>query len=281
MFVSMKDMLLKAQNEKYAVPNFCIWNTEMLQGVMDAAEEAQSPIILSFGSGFLDNTDIDHFIKMMISMADKATVPACIHWDHGRNFEIVSHAVDIGYTSIMIDASAYDFETNIKLTKEVVDKFHPLGIPVEAELGHVGAETIYEEAIAAYGYTDPSQAAEFCERTGIDCLATAIGNQHGVYTSKPKINYDVLKAVRAAVDIPLVLHGASGICDEDIRKCIDIGITKINIHTELGQAAMIAIDANQERKLPYLKLQQEVRKEVAKRAMEKIKLFGCYGKARG
>jgi ketose-bisphosphate aldolase len=278
MLANMKYLLIEAQKGHYAVPHFNVWNVEMLQGVMDAVEEAKSPVIISFGSGFLGNTEFDHYSKMMVSMAKASAMPVAIHWDHGRNMDVVTHAWECGMNALMIDNSSQEFETNIKLTKEVVDKFHPMGIPIEAELGHVGAETIYEEALANYGYTDPSQAAEFVERTRIDFLAIAIGNQHGVYSSEPQINLEILEKVRATVSIPLVLHGASGISDEDVKKCIDRGITKINIHTELCQAAMIAVVANQNES--FLKLQQEVRKAVAKRAMEKIKLFGSYGKAK-
>ena len=138
----------------------------------------------------------------------------------------------------------YLLKRNIQEIKTAVDYFHPLGIPVEAELGHVGNETIYEEALSEYKYTDPAQAAEFVQRTGCDSLAVAIGNVHGVYSSEPKLDFDVIKACRDAVDVPLVLHGASGIGDEDIRKCISLGIAKINIHTELCQAAMEAISKN-------------------------------------
>jgi ketose-bisphosphate aldolase len=277
MLANMKYLLIAAQKGHYAVPHFNVWNVEMLQGVMDAIEEAQSPVIISFGSGFLGNTEFDHYSQMMVSMAKASAMPVAIHWDHGRNMDVVTHAWECGMNALMIDNSSQNFETNIKLTKEVVDKFHIMGIPIEAELGHVGAETVYEEALANYGYTDPAQAAEFVERTGIDFLAIAIGNQHGVYSSEPQLNLEILEKVRATVSIPLVLHGASGISDEDVKKCIDRGITKINIHTELCQAAMIAVVANQNE--PFLKLQQEVRKAVAKRAMEKIKLFGSYGKA--
>lgn len=279
MLVSTRDMLIKAQREKYAVANFCIWNVEMLAGVMEASEELKSPVILSFGSGFLMNTDINHFIHMMRSYAISTKLPASIHWDHGRSFDIVSHAIDIGYNSLMIDGSAYNLEENIRVTKEVVDKFKPLGIPIEAELGHVGAETDYEEALASYGYTNPDEAAEFVERTNIDFLAIAIGNQHGTYSAEPKINFEILEKVNKAVEIPLVLHGASGISDADIRKAISLGITKINIHTELCDAAMIAINSNYEKKQSYLALNQEVRSEIKKRAMEKIKLFGSEGRA--
>lgn len=280
MLVSTKDMLVKAQKEHYAVANFCIWNVEMLSGVMKACENLQSPVILSFGSGFLVNTDINHFIHMMRSYATQTALPCSIHWDHGRSYEIVSHAIDIGYNSLMIDGSAYPFEENIRRTKEVVDRFHPMCIPVEGELGHVGAETNYEEALANYQYTDPSQAAEFVERTGLDSLAIAIGNQHGHYTAPPKINFEILAKVRDAVSIPLVLHGASGIGDEDIRHAIDLGITKINIHTELCEAAMDAIHAcpPDER---YQGLNIRVRDAVQARAEEKIRLFGSNGKAQG
>ncbi len=280
MLVSTKDMLVKAQKEHYAVANFCIWNVEMLSGVMKACENLQSPVILSFGSGFLVNTDINHFIHMMRSYATQTALPCSIHWDHGRSYEIVSHAIDIGYNSLMIDGSAYPFEENIRRTKEVVDRFHPTCIPVEGELGHVGAETNYEEALANYQYTDPSQAAEFVERTGLDSLAIAIGNQHGHYTAPPKINFEILAKVRDAVSIPLVLHGASGIGDEDIRHAIDLGITKINIHTELCEAAMDAIHAcpPDER---YQGLNIKVRDAVQARAEEKIRLFGSNGKAQG
>ena len=252
----------------------------MLSGVMKACENLQSPVILSFGSGFLVNTDINHFVHMMRSYATQTALPCSIHWDHGRSYEIVSHAIDIGYNSLMIDGSAYPFEENIRRTKEVVDRFHPLCIPVEGELGHVGAETNYEEALAHYQYTDPSQAAEFVERTGLDSLAIAIGNQHGVYTAPPKINFEILAKVRESVSIPLVLHGASGIGDEDIRHAIDLGITKINIHTELCEAAMNAIHAcpPDER---YQGLNIKVRDAVQARAEEKIRLFGSNGKAQG
>ena len=280
MLVSTKDMLVKAQRDHYAVANFCIWNVEMLSGVMNACEKLQSPVILSFGSGFLVNTDINHFVHMMRSYATQTSLPCSIHWDHGRSFEIVSHAIDIGYNSLMIDGSAYPFEENIRRTKEVVDKFHPMCIPIEAELGHVGAETNYEEALAHYMHTDPGQAAEFVSRTGIDSLAIAIGNQHGAYTAPPQINFEILEQVRASISIPLVLHGASGIGDDDIRHAIGLGITKINIHTELCEAAMDAIcSCPPDEK--YQGLNIKVRDAVQVRAENKILLFGSNGKAQG
>ena len=267
----------KAQEGHFAIPHFNVWNAEMLMGVMDAAEESKAPIIISFGTGFVGNTSFEDFSHMMVSMVRKASVPVITHWDHGRSMEIVQNAYNHGMNSVMRDASAFDFEENIRLTKEVVDYFHPRGIPVEAELGHVGNETIYEEALASYRYTDPGQAAEFVERTGCDSLAVAIGNQHGVYTSEPQLNFEVVERVRAAVSVPLVLHGASGIGDADIRTAISLGIAKINIHTELCQAAMAAIRDRVDQ--PFLAVERAVRDAVKQRALEKIVLFGTDGKA--
>lgn len=261
----------------YAIPHFNVWNAEMLMGVIDAAEELRAPIIISFGTGFVGNTSFEDFCWMMVSMAKKASVPVITHWDHGRSLEIVQNAYKHGMNSVMRDSSASPLEENIRLTKEVVDYFHPLGVPVEAELGHVGNETVYEEALATYQYTDPSQAAEFVERTGCDSLAVAIGNQHGVYTSEPKLNFEVVEKVRAAVKVPLVLHGASGIGDDDIRTAIRLGIAKINIHTELCQAAMDAVRGNAD--ASFLELERAVRAAVKRRAAEKIVLFGADGRA--
>ena len=277
MLASIKYWENKAREGHYAIPHFNVWNAEMLMGVMDAAEESKAPVIISFGTGFVGNTSFEDFSQMMVSMAKKASVPVITHWDHGRSMEIVVNAYEHGMNSIMRDASAYDLETNIKLTKEVVDYFHMRGVPVEAELGHVGNETVYEETLANYKYTDPSQAAEFVERTGCDSLAVAIGNQHGVYTSEPQLNFEVVEKVNAAVTVPLVLHGASGIGDDDIRTAISLGITKINIHTELCQAAMTAV--NKKTDVPFLELERAVREAVKIRALEKIKLFGTDGKA--
>nr|WP_319489308.1 ketose-bisphosphate aldolase [uncultured Caproiciproducens sp.] len=267
----------QAKKGGYAIPHFNVWNAEMLMGVMDAAEESRAPVIISFGTGFVGNTSFEDFSNMMVSMAKKATVPVITHWDHGRSMEIVQNAYNHGMNSVMRDASAYDLQENIRLTKEVVDYFHPRGIPVEAELGHVGNETVYEETLASYQYTDPNQAAEFVEATGCDSLAVAIGNQHGVYTSEPQLNFEVVEKVSKVVSVPLVLHGASGIGDADIKTAISLGITKINIHTELCLAAMDAVAANPN--VPFLKLEREVREAVKQRAVEKIKLFGTDGKA--
>lgn len=265
-----------AQKNGFAIPHFNVWNAEMLMGVIEAAEETKAPIIISFGTGFIGNTIFEEFAPMMVSMAKNASVPVITHWDHGRSLEIVQNAYNHGMNSVMRDASAEPFEENIRLTKEVVDYFHPLGIPVEAELGHVGNETVYEEALSAYQYTDPNQAAEFVQRTGCDSLAVAIGNVHGEYSSDPKIAFDVLEKVRDAIDIPIVFHGASCIPDKDVKTSISLGVSKINIHTELCLAAMNAVREKQNSS--FLELERAVRQSVKQRAIEKIQLFGTEGK---
>ena len=276
MLANIKFWENKAKEGQFAIPHFNVWNAEMLMGVIDAAEEENAPIIISFGTGFVGNTSFEDFCWMMVSMAKEAKIPVITHWDHGRSMDIIKNAYTHGMNSVMRDASALPFEENIKEIRTAVDYFHPLGIPVEAELGHVGNETVYEEALAAYAYTDPSQAAEFVERTGCDSLAVAIGNVHGHYSATPKLNFDVVEKCRDAVD-PLVLHGASGIGDEDIRHAISCGIAKINIHTELCDAAMGAIRKNTDSS--FLELERAVRQAVKDRAKYKIELFGDGDKA--
>lgn len=277
MLANIKYWETVGQKNGFAIPHFNVWNAEMLMGVIDAAEETKAPIIISFGTGFIQNTIFEEFAPMMVSMAKNASVPVITHWDHGRSMDIVKNAYNYGMNSVMRDASALPFEENIKEIQSVVDYFHPLGIPVEAELGHVGNETIYEEALAQYQYTDPNQAKEFVDRTGCDSLAVAIGNVHGVYSTKPKIAFDVLEKVRNVVDVPLVLHGASCIPDDDVKKAVTLGVAKVNIHTELGLAAMDAIRENVDK--PFLEVEQYVRKAVKQRAIEKILLLGDDGKA--
>ncbi|SHE24473.1 class II fructose-bisphosphate aldolase [Actinomyces glycerinitolerans] len=269
--------LRHAQANGYAIPHFNTWNAEMLMGVMDAAEETRSPVIISFGTSFTGNVVFEEFAWLMRNMAEHANVPTIVHWDHGRSFDIVHNAYVHGNNAIMRDASKLPFEENVAETKRVVDYFHPRGVPVEAELGHVGDYGDYEEVLAHYQYTDPAQAAEFVERTGCDALAVAIGNIHGPYSSPPRIAHDVLEAVREAVDIPLVLHGASGIPDDDVRRAIANGVAKVNIHSELGEAAMAAIV--KDTSTNYVNTQLRVRAALKQRALEKIELLGSAGHA--
>lgn len=276
MLADMDWWLRHGQANGYAVPHFNTWNAEMLMGVMDAAEEANAPVIISFGTGFVNNTIFEEFAHMMISMAKNSNVPTILHWDHGRSFEIVHNAYVHGMNAVMRDASKLPFEENIAETKRVVDFYHPRGIPVEAELGHVGDPGDYEDVMKDYSYTDPGQAAEFVDRTGCDALAVAIGNVHGPYSSTPRIAFDVLEAVRNAVCVPLVLHGASGIPDADVKRAVSLGVAKVNVHAELGMAAMDAI--REDLTTNFVTTQLRVRAALKQRALEKIELLGATGR---
>ena len=279
MLVNMIDMLAKAAAEGYGVGNFDVFNTELLKGVMEAAEEANAPVILAYGPPFEKYSPLKYFAPAVKAWAADTDLPVVLHYDHGTSLEGCVHAVECGCNSIMIDASSKPFEENVKTVREVVDFCHPRGIPVEAELGHVGDEGEY--SLENYGYTDPVQAKEFVLRTGVDFLAVAIGNQHGVYTAEPKINSDVLQAVREAVDVPLVLHGASGIPAEDIRRCCREGITKINIHTDMLLEAIATLKADLAAgEKSYHAMSAHHAAAVKKVALEKMHLFGSEGKGR-
>ena len=275
--VSMKEMLEKAGEEGYGVGNFDVFNLELLKGVMEAQQELRAPVILAYGPPFEVYSPMRHFAKLMRSYAEETGLPVVIHLDHANTFEQVKQAVEAGFNSVMIDASALPFEENIRKTREVVAFCRPLGIPVEAELGHVGDEGMSD--LSNYGFTDPSLAEEYVDRTKIDALAVAIGNAHGVYRRKPEIRYDVLAAVRKAVGVPLVLHGASGIPDEDIRRCTKSGITKINIHTELLLSAVDSLRRDMSAGSNYYTIFDHHVQAVRARTEEKIRLFGSQGKA--
>lgn len=275
--VSLSDMLKAANAGGYAVGNFDVFNLEQLKGVMAAQQNMRAPLILAYGPPFEPFAPMRHFVRLLRSYAEESPFPTVIHLDHATTLREIKSAVEAGFTSVMIDASALSFEENIKTTQEVVAYCKPLGIPVEAELGHVGAEG--EDDPESYGLTDAALAFEFVERTGIDALAVAIGNVHGVYRQMPNIRFDVLEAVRQAVDVPLVLHGASGIPDEDIRRCTKLGIAKINIHTELLQSAMASLRKGIEEGISYTNLFTEHVRAVQLRTEEKIQLFGSEGKA--
>ena len=277
--VTLKEMLTRAQAEKYAVAMFDVFNLEMLQGVMNAAEKLNSPVIVAYGEGCEEHTDIRYFSTLVRKMAAMTDIPVVLHWDHANTMSSIRKAIDAGFTSVMLDASADEYEENIRRTKEVVELCKPLGISVEAELGHVGDEGVFD--VKNYRYTEPDKAQQFVERTGIDALAVAIGNVHGVYKSEPHINYEILREIRKTVTVPLVLHGASGLSEEIIRNAVHEGISKINIFTDL---CLAPIDAAKEEKLSfeeisYDELTKMSQKAIQKVAEQKIQLFGSADKA--
>lgn len=232
MLVTTKKMLLEAQKNHYAVGAFNVENMEMVQAVIAAAEEMHSPIIIQTTPSTLKYASPELYLANVKALANKAEVPIAIHLDHGNSFELAMQTFRCGYTSIMIDGSQKPFEENIALTSAVVRAAHAANISVEAELGTVGGK---EDSLdnGEGGYTDPSKAKEFVERSGCDSLAVAIGTAHGVYKHAPKLDLNRLSAIREAVDIPLVLHGTSGVDDEVVKECVQRGICKVNYATDL------------------------------------------------
>ena len=232
MLVTTKKMLLEAQKNHYAVGAFNVENMEMVQAVIAAAEEMHSPIIIQTTPSTLKYASPELYLANVKALANKAEVPIAIHLDHGNSFELAMQTFRSGYTSIMIDGSQKPFEENIALTSAVVRAAHAANISVEAELGTVGGK---EDSLdnGEGGYTDPSKAKEFVERSGCDSLAVAIGTAHGVYKHAPKLDLNRLSAIREVVDIPLVLHGTSGVDDEVVKECVQRGICKVNYATDL------------------------------------------------
>jgi tagatose 1,6-diphosphate aldolase GatY/KbaY len=230
--VSSAEMLLAAQRGGYAVGAFNIENMEMAQAVVAAAEERAAPVIVATTPSTAKYASFGLFYANVAALAKGSKAAVALHFDHGDSFAHAMMALRAGYTSVMIDASHCAFEENIRLTSAVVAAAKPCGVPVEAELGKVGGK---EDGLdgGRGGYTDPQQAHEFAGKTGISSLAVAIGTAHGVYASAPKLDIERLKAIRKLVGIPLVLHGASGLEDKDVRECVKEGICKVNFATEL------------------------------------------------
>ncbi len=230
--VSTKELLLDAQKRGYAVGAFNVENMEMAQAVVWAAEEAGAPVILQTTSSTLKYADPAVYYGIVYALAKTARVPVVLHLDHGNSPELAARCMEAGYPSVMIDGSQKPFEQNIAVTRLVVDAAQAYGVPVEAELGQVGGK---EDDLSAEQdvYTDPAQAAAFVARTGADSLAVAIGTAHGIYHTAPVLDKKRLSDIRRAVSVPLILHGASGLADEDVRDCISRGACKVNFATEL------------------------------------------------
>ena len=241
-FVTSEEMLRKADKEGYAIGAFNVENMEMVMAVIKACEEMHSPAILQTTPSTVKYAGLDMYLANVKTAAEKATVPIALHLDHGSSFELAMQALKVGYTSIMIDGSKLSFEDNISVSKRVADACRANGIPVEAELGKVGGK---EDDLDCNdpGYTDPEDAKKFVEETGISSLAVAIGTAHGFYKGEPKLDFERLSEIRKVVDIPLVLHGASGVPDEAVRECIRRGISKVNFATELRVAFSDGIKA--------------------------------------
>lgn len=274
MLVNLREVLERAERGQYAVGLFNTVNLEMAQGVLAAAEEARSPVIIGTAEVLLPYASLEELAGLLLPLARRASVPVVLHYDHGLTFEKCLEAMKLGFTSVMYDRSVLPFEENAADCREMVKIAHAMDITVEAELGHVGANAGEDGSI----YTQPEEAARFAAETGVDALAVAIGTAHGAYKEAPKLDFDRLAKLKEAVDIPLVLHGGSGLSGEDFRRCVAGGIRKVNIFTDINCAALRAAqtaDLSQGITGVMNQMAQAVKEETLK----KMALFSCTGKA--
>ena len=246
MLVTSKELFKKAQEGKVAIPAPNFIDLESLRWHVETAERHNLPLILALAEAHIgENITLEDAALVGKKYAEEAKVPVVLHLDHGTTPEVIKKAIDLGFSSVMIDASQDTFEENVRKTKDIIDYAHPKGVVVEAEIGHVGAGENYENHETSDSqYTTVEEAKKFAEETGVDSLAISIGTAHGMYKGIPEINFDRLKEIAAAVDTPLVLHGGSSSGDENLNRCATNGITKINIFSDLLVAAKEEIDNN-------------------------------------
>jgi ketose-bisphosphate aldolase len=283
MLVPMKEMLQDAQQGGYAVPGFNYYNQASADGITEEAEERASPVVLMLSGVYLDSLGLGPACALAFQAARRVKVPVAVHLDHGKDYSVVETCVQAGFTSVMIDGSHLNLEDNIALTARVVAMAHARGVTVEAELGTVGGveDAVYgTEEAGKSALIAPEQAARFVRDTGIDCLAPAIGNVHGLTAREPRLDLALLAKVRAAVEVPLALHGGSGISDPTILALVRGGMNKINIGSELKAAwkqglAEYFATGGLEPRLGMQAAKHSIRKTVGR----KIELCGSAGKA--
>ena len=283
--VNMKEMLQDASKRRYAVGMFDVSDLEMIRAVAEEAEALHSPVILGALGPDLEGARLEYWFALARLAAEKTSVPVCIHLDHANTMEQVKRAADIGFSSVMLDASASPFDENIRRSREVAEAVRTRGISVEAELGHVGNGWVGSAEGGESGpdmLTEPEKVAEFVEKTGVDALAVSIGTAHGVYIKAPKLDIDRLDRITEASDIPLVLHGGSGTPEDQLAAAISHGICKVNIYSEL----LTAWNQNmldELRQLPHMaawpsRLRQKSDAAMREVIRRKIRFFGSENK---
>lgn len=280
--VPMAEILNKANDEGYAVGGFNINNLEFLQGIIWGAEEKNSPLILQTSEGAIKYIGMDYVLGMVEAAVKNTHIPVALHLDHGSSFEVVMKCIRNGYSSVMFDGSHYPLAENIEQTRKIVEAAHAVGVSVEAELGRLGGtedDISVDEREAAF--TDPDEAVEFVEKTGVDALAIAIGTAHGVYKGDPELDFERLKTIKEKLNIPLVLHGASGVPLEDVKKAISLGINKVNVNTDFQQAFTAKVRelfASDEKLYDPRKYCGPGREAIKAKVMEKIDVLGSANK---
>lgn len=284
--VNFKEMLSDAARRHYAVGMFDVSDLEMIRAVVEEADALRSPVILGALAPDLEGSRLEYWFALTRLAAEKASVPVCIHLDHANTLEEVMRAANIGFSSVMLDASSSEFEENIRRSREVVEAVGKSGITVEAELGHVGNGWVGSGEGSETGpdmLTEPEKVAEFVEKTCVDALAVSIGTSHGVYIKAPELDIARLDKIREACDVPLVLHGGSGTPEDQMSRAIEHGICKVNIYSEMLTAWNTAMLRELE-KLPHMAAWPAVLRKNPDAAMrevirQKIRFFGSAGKA--
>ena len=278
MLVNLNDILPKAQKEHYAVGLFNTTDTDMLEAVISAAEELRSPVIIGTSEVLLPAGELKLIAPSIIAAAKRATVPVVVHYDHGLTFDRCMEALQLGFSSVMFDGSAGEYDKNIADTCEIVKIAHSFGASVEGEIGHVG-QASSEDNLHTDMYTTADEAEAYVKATGVDALAIAIGTAHGVYKTKPQLHLERLCEIRQRIDTPLVLHGGSGLSDDDFRNTVRDGIAKMNIFTDLCLAGNRAMEDGLKQGLAYLDIRNLKVKYMKEVVMNKIRLFGSENKA--
>ena len=273
MLVNLNQVLKKAQENRYAVGLFNTTDTDMLEAAIGAAEELRSPIIIGTAEVLLPYGELKLIAPSVVEAAKRATVPVVVHYDHGLTFERCMEALQLGFSSVMFDGSAKPYEQNLAETKEIVKIAHAMGATVEGEIGHVG-EAANEDNLLTDMYTTPDEAESYLNATGVDALAIAIGSAHGVYKTKPMLNIPRLCEIRKRVDVPLVLHGGSGLSDDDFRNTIRNGIAKVNIFTDLCLAGSRAMKEASDNNISYLDARNLKVNAIKEAVKKKMILFG-------
>ncbi|NMA54358.1 MAG: class II fructose-1,6-bisphosphate aldolase [Firmicutes bacterium] len=280
--VTLTEILTPAEKGHYAVGAFNANNMEIVQAIIGAAINQNSPVIIQASQGALKYAGLEQVTAMVRAAAQKSSIPVCLHLDHGTDFDQVMRCIRAGFSSVMIDASAYPLKENIRRTKEVVAVARAVGVSVEAELGRIaGTEEQIDVSEREAFLTDPEEASIFVRETGIDALAVAIGTAHGPYRGEPKLDLRRLEAIKSSINIPIVLHGASGVPAETIRAAVERGVSKINIDTELRQtftARMRQILASEPDEYDPRKILGPAREALQRAVEEKMILFGSAGK---
>ena len=277
MLVNLNQVLKKAQENRYAVGLFNTTDTDMLEAAIGAAEELRSPIIIGTAEVLLPYGELKLIAPSVVEAAKRATVPVVVHYDHGLTFERCMEALQLGFSSVMFDGSAKPYEQNLAETKEIVKIAHAMGATVEGEIGHVG-EAANEDNLLTDMYTTPDEAESYLNATGVDALAIAIGSAHGVYKTKPMLNIPRLCEIRKRVDVPLVLHGGSGLSDDDFRNTIRNGIAKVNIFTDLCLAGSSAMKEASDNNISYLDARNLKVDAIKAAVKKKMILFGSDGR---